>query len=312
MKSLKLLINSLSFYSIYSQPVELPDDLPYPVVWKEIEVTNLKYSSSGQRKTKIKQFTFNKNNDPINKIDRFAGIVVWDVGTLEKNKEMGDFSRYYLGDNSTGPQEEAEITPGHIFIKQSSIDCSFFDQTCARGRGMVHGAMVQFLFKASRHNRYHWQDMYGSENVLLGGFSITGGKLKTSSIWLNGDKNRKFSVTSSACENGGGKPDGPRYMSNCENYMLYRAIERFLEDGQTRHEYDADEIAFEHGTSAYDAGHFHSESIELPHLENRQKNEINQSTQDVVRAFPSIWYPAERPTTCDSNGRLRSEFSCRS
>merc|ERR1712223_1038986 len=130
MKSLKkLLITSLNLYaSISARSTSfLSENPPYPVVFKDIEVQNLK----DNRVTKIEKFTFNKNNDPINKIDRFAGIVVWDVGNLSKNKKMDDHARYFLGDNSTGPQEEAEITPGHIYIRQSNLKCTFFDASCS-------------------------------------------------------------------------------------------------------------------------------------------------------------------------------------
>merc|ERR1711879_614138 len=215
MKSLNLLLNSLNLYATISARSTsfLSDNLPYPVVFKDIVVENIEDT----RQTKVEKFTFNKNNDPINKHDEFAGIMVWDVGTLAKNKKMDDHARYFLGDNSTGPLEEAEITPGHIYIRQSNLKCTFFDRSCA-GRGMVHGAMVQFLFEAA-NSRSEYNNMQYHQNVLLAGFSIQQGKLRTSSYYLN-RKNRRFSVHSSRCGDNG---NGNGMMTNCENYMLYAA-----------------------------------------------------------------------------------------
>merc|ERR1711879_381880 len=297
MKSLNLLLNSLNLYATISARSTsfLSENLPYPVVFKDIEVHNLENS----RQTKVKKFTFNKNNDPINKYDRFAGIMVWDVGTLSKNKKMDDHARYFLGDNSTGPLEEAEITPGHIYIRQSNLKCTFFDASCS-GRGLVHGGMVQFLFEAA-NSRRQFNYMQDSEQVLMAGFSITRGRIRTSSAYLNG-KRRQFSVHSSRCGNGYGA-----MMTNCENYMLYSALAKFLKDGQTRHEYDADEFAWEYGTKAYEKGNLGS-SYELPHIENRPANKIDPTTHNVVRAFSDEWYPVARPMTCDSYGNQLRQY----
>jgi len=292
MKSLKFLISSLKLYATISAQSTsfLSENLPYPVVFKDIKVQNLDNS----RQTKVEKFTFNKNNDPINKHDEFAGIMVWDVGTLSKNKKMDDHARYFLGDNSTGPLEEAEITPGHIYIRQSNLRCTFFDNTCV-GRGMVHGGMVHFLFEAA-NSRNEFRTMQNSENVLLAGFSITGGRLRTSSAYLN-LKSRRFSVHSSKCGDG----SRSKMMTNCENYMLYSALEKFLKDGQTRHEYDADEFTWEYGTKSNDNGNF-GYSVKLPYIENRPANKKDPVTYNVIRAYSDEWYPVERPMTCDANG----------
>merc|ERR1719219_1563993 len=297
MKGLNLLISSFNLYASISgrSTSFLSENMPYPVVFKGVEVENLENS----RTTKIEKFTFNKNNDPINKIDRFGGIVVWDVGDLAKNKKMDDHARYFLGDNSTGPQEEAEITPGHIYIRQSNLKCTFFDNSCT-GSGLVHGAMVQFLFEAA-NSRREFRTMQNSENVLLAGFSISGGKLRTSSAFLN-FKQRRFSVHSSRCGNGGSS-----MMTNCENYMLYSALEKFLRDGQTRHEYDADEFVWKYGAKTYENGNF-GYSVELPYIDNRPANKKDPVTHNVIRAYSEEWYPVERPMTCDANGVPLAEY----
>ena len=179
---------------------------------------------------KINTFHFSTCCDTIDKYNDYAGIVVWGNGSVTKTS-------FQHG-----------IRPGYIFIKKSD---EYLDKSRA-GQGLVHDGMIKGLFPIAKDDEA-WTKLYKDKAVILGGFSIRKGRLKTSSIWLNSGKERHFSNWS--CEKcrsyQGHKRYGDKYMPGCEAYLLWELICQFIRDRQKKYTYAVNEFLLYEGETAH-------------------------------------------------------------
>ena len=264
-----------------------------PTVKPDIHWENLTVERSDKsRQQIIESFTFNKNNDPINKYDDFAGMLVWDAGNNQRNWYLDDEARYFRGNNDTGPLEEAKITAGHIYIRQTNLDCSFFDKRMV-GNGIVHSDLAKYLFR-SMDDTYQWRKFSQNENGLLAGFSIRQGKLSLNSAWFHSRNNRNFYNSQMYCDGSDENKTKRKHVADCEASIIYRVLEQFLKDGQKKFDYDVDEISFVHADPNLTSW---GKGYDMPFVDDSNANVINENGQ-VDRVLSDYWYPVARQNRC--------------